>query len=60
MGLPVPKIYGTNQGKVDHSHNTTFELFLIPDFKQIWQLPNCKIIIFVDVYEDLKQNYEIQ
>ena len=36
------------------------QFFLIRYFRQIWHLPNCKIIIFVDIYGDAKPNYEIQ
>ena len=38
----------------------TLEFFPTRDFRQVWQLPNCKIIMFVDVWRDVKPNYEIQ
>ena len=36
------------------------EFFLIRDFRIIWQLPNCKIVISVDVCGNVMQNFEMQ
>ena len=58
---------GTNEHSLVHgrilstrSFQYTNGTFPIRYFRLIWQLPNCKIVIFVDVWVDVKQNYEIR
>ena len=58
----IKEIYGKQWCILSKKFIQKLEFFPIGDFWLIWQLSNCKIVIFVVIFfcEDAKQNYEKQ